>query len=216
MTCEVLEIYNCRLECAAAEKAALDRGNNGDAEDLSGDLIDLDAKLLTARPSTSRGALLQLEEALLLLKGCSLSPGLEYAEDELLRVVEALRIDQAFSETLRRLGNARAVMNREGRDASWTQLVDRAYEFFSELEGTAKPAAPKAHGESPRATAINSDGTSFDQADFARALRAFEQVNGVQGTLALGRDGTVYVVPLDKIDLASIDQHERQPGSRLV
>lgn len=214
MNCEVVEIYDCRLVCAAAEEAASARGDNANAEELGDELLDLDAKLLTARPSTLRGATLQIEEALLLLEGSSISPGLEYAEDELRHVVAALRVDQAFSDTVRRLENARAVMLREGREASWSLLVDRAYEFFSAREDATKPAAPKARAAIPFGLAINSGGSSFAQSDFARALRAFEQVNGMQGTLALGRDGTVYVVPIDKTDLASIDLHGRLPLRR--
>jgi len=35
------------------------------------------------------------------------------------------------------------------------------------------------------------------QADYRRALRAFEQVHGVKGTLRFEKDGTVTIIPAD-------------------
>jgi hypothetical protein len=37
----------------------------------------------------------------------------------------------------------------------------------------------------------------FTQADIARALRAFEQVNGVRGTVEFQADGAIRIVPAD-------------------
>lgn len=40
----------------------------------------------------------------------------------------------------------------------------------------------------------------YTQADIARALRAFEQVNGVRATVQIDFDGTLRIVPIDHND----------------
>lgn len=46
----------------------------------------------------------------------------------------------------------------------------------------------------------------YTQADLARAIRAFEQVHGVQATVEIGVDGAVRVIPVPPKDERGADK----------